>query len=175
MAQWGFMVNTDNCVGCKACEVACKQRNGLKPGDARLRTVSTVENGEFPDVQVHHFSMSCMHCAEPACMAACPAGAIVKDDDGAVLGVRERCIGCQSCYAACPWGVPSYREEDGTMIKCDLCADRRAMGLDPACAHTCFFGGLRAGDLDDLMSQVLNPDAAQMMEGETTPSVIIVG
>ena len=91
MAQWGFMVNTNNCVGCKACEVACKQRNGLKPGEARLRVVASVESGTFPNVQVRNYSMACMHCASPACMEVCPANAIVKD---AVAKADEEADSC---------------------------------------------------------------------------------
>lgn len=176
MAQWGFMVNTNNCVGCKACEVACKQRNGLKPGEARLRMVASVESGTFPNVQARNYSMACMHCASPACMEVCPANAIVKDEDGAVLGIRDKCIGCKACFFACPFGVPSYREEDGTMVKCDLCADRRAMGLDPACAHTCFYGGLKAGPLEELSSELKESATSAMASasGATQPSVMVI-
>ncbi len=170
MSQWGFLVDLRKCTGCKACEVACKQRNKLQPGDARLRHVQYAEYGTFPDTKVVRFSMSCMHCANPACMEVCPAGAISKDADGAVIGDRTKCIGCHMCYFACPFGVPQYREEDGTMVKCDLCADRRAMGLDPACAHTCFYGALKAGPINELSDMA---NGCETLEGYGTgPSVI---
>ena len=174
MTQWGFLVDKRKCTGCKACEIACKRRNGLEPGDARLRRVQYIESGEFPETKVTRFSLSCMHCADPACMKVCPAGAITKNaEDGAVIADRSKCIGCHYCYFACPFGVPQYREEDGTMVKCDLCADRRAMGLDPACAHTCFYGALKAGSLNEL-SEMAN-GAADLFAGDTDPSVVSIG
>lgn len=175
MGQFGFLINTTNCVSCKACEIACKNRNKLESPGPRLRVVTTTEEGTFPDTKVTHFSTACMHCENPACVAVCPAGAIAKREDGTVVADQSKCIGCQACNAACPWGVPQYRLDDGTMIKCDGCADRRAAGLDPACAHTCFFGGLFAGDLDDLMAQAQAMGGSiEQIEGETGPSVLVV-
>lgn len=174
MEQFGFLVNTRNCVSCKACEIACKNRNQLESPGPRLRTVDTTETGTFPDTVIVHLSTSCMHCANPACVEVCPAGAITKrEEDGVVVGDRTKCIGCQSCLAACPFGVPSYREEDGTMIKCDGCTDRRAMGLEPACAHTCFYNALYAGPLSEL-NALAEKLGAEMMDGETGPSVMVV-
>lgn len=173
MSQWGFMVDQRKCTGCKACEIACKRRNKLEPGDARLRRVQVIESGEFPDTKVIHFSMSCMHCANAACMAVCPANAITRDEDGAVIAVHDLCIGCHYCFFACPFGVPQYREEDGTMIKCDLCADRRSMDLAPACAHTCFYNALKAGPLNELSDMAAGQSVLQ--SGYTNPSVVHVG
>lgn len=173
MTQWGFLVDERKCTGCKACEVACKQRNKLEPGGPRLRRVQVTESGEFPDTKVARFSMSCMHCADPACMKVCPANAITKDEDGAVIAHRDKCIGCHYCFFACPFGVPQYREDDGTMIKCDLCADRRAMGLDPACVHTCFYGALKAGPLNELSE--MSQGTAQSFTSDTQPSVVTIG
>ena len=175
MSQFGFLVDKESCVGCKACEIACKNRNELESPGPRLRMVRTEAEGEFPNVKVTNESLGCMHCENPACVEACPAGAIYKrEEDGAVLADRSKCIGCQTCATACPYGVPQYRLDDGTMIKCDSCADRRSMGLEPACAHTCFYGGLRAGDLDELM-QYAEGREYSVLEGETGPSLIVVG
>ena len=174
MSQWGFMVDQRKCASCKACEVACKRRNKLEAGDARLRRVQTIESGTFPDTKVVHFSMSCMHCGKPACVEVCPAAAISKDpDSGAVIADRTKCIGCHYCFFACPFGVPQYREEDGTMIKCDLCADRRSMGLDPACAHTCFYGALKAGPINEI-SQMATGQSLVFTDN-TNPSVVVIG
>lgn len=172
MSQWGFKVNSPACVNCKACEIACKIRNGLDSPGPRLRKVQSIESGQFPDTQVTNFSMSCMHCADPACMNVCPADAICKDDDGAVIAIHSKCIGCHYCYFACPFGVPQYRESDGTMIKCDLCADRRKMGLKPACAQTCFFGALDAGPLDEL-GESSSEELAKSFAANTFPSVVL--
>lgn len=174
MGQFGFLINTRECVGCKACEMACKSRNNLESPGPRLRKVQTVEEGTFPDTKVTCMSLACMHCENPACAEVCPAGAIAKYDDGTVRADRSKCIGCQACNAACPWGVPQYRDEDGTMVKCDGCADRRAMGLEPACVHTCFYSALYAGNVDELMAKAENLGNVERLEGETVPSVLVV-
>lgn len=171
--QFGFLVDTINCVGCKACEVACKNRNELDSPGPRLRKVTNTESGTFPDTRVVHLSLSCMHCEHPACVEACPAGAVSKREDGTVVADRNLCIGCQTCATACPYGVPQYREDDGTMIKCDGCIDRRAAGLAPACAHTCFYNALYAGPLSELEA-IAEQRGAVRMEGETGPAVFIV-
>jgi len=114
-----------------------------------------------------------MHCVNPACAAVCPAGAISKDQDGAVLADRNACIGCHYCFFACPFGVPQYREEDGTMIKCDLCADRRVMGLVPACAHTCFHYALAAGPINELSAMA--SEQSRLFSEHTNPSVFVIG
>ena len=172
MEQWGFLIDTENCVGCKACEIACKNRNKLGVGP-RLRQVYSLESGSFPDTVVTNVSLSCMHCGKPACMEVCPAGAISKrSEDGAVLVDKDKCIGCHYCFFACPFGVPSYRSE-GTMIKCDLCADRREMGLEPACAHTCFYDALHAGPLSELAT-LAREKAAEKLTASAIPSLLVI-
>lgn len=174
MDQFGFLINSKDCVGCRACEVACKTRNELDSPGPRLRVVVDTEKGTFPDTKVQHASTSCMHCADPACAKVCPAGAITKlPEDGTVVVDRDKCIGCHYCFQACPFGVPSYRSDDGTMIKCDGCRDRRAMGLEPACAHTCFYGGLYAGKLSELREKAAEI-TAKRIDGDTKPSVLAV-
>lgn len=174
MAQdFAFLVDAKSCTGCKACEVSCKNRNELSSPGPRLRKVETTEEGTFPVVTVTNVSTSCMHCDGPACVAVCPAGAISKREDGTVVADRSKCIGCQACNAACPWGVPQYREEDGTMVKCDGCVDRRAMGLLPACVHTCFNQALRYGSADEIEALAIEL-GGERLEGETGPNVWVV-
>ena len=174
MEQFGFLVDTKNCGGCRACEIACKNRNQLESPGPRLRKVETTESGAFPDTRVVHLSLSCQHCENPACVEVCPAGAITKREDGTVIADQSKCLGCQACQSACPYGVPQYREDDGTMIKCDGCADRRAVGLQPACAHTCFYNALYAGPLSELEALAAER-GAERMEGETGPSIYVAG
>lgn len=174
MEQFGFLVDTKNCVGCRACEIACKNRNQLESPGPRLRKVETTESGAFPDTRVVHLSLSCQHCENPACVEVCAAGAITKREDGTVIADQSKCLGCQACQSACPYGVPQYREDDGTMIKCDGCADRRAVGLQPACAHTCFYNALYAGPLSELEALAAER-GAERMEGETGPSIFVAG
>ena len=129
MEQIGFLVDLSKCIGCKACEIACKNRQHLVAPGPRPRRVRTTEEGTFPDTKVINLSLSCMHCADPACVANCPAGALSKDEnDGSVKVDVNRCIGCKTCSQVCPFDVPQYREEEGTMAKCDLCGDRRQNG-----------------------------------------------
>jgi Fe-S-cluster-containing dehydrogenase component len=93
----------------------------------------------------------CMHCAEPACAAVCPADAIKIDPEGVVLSAAsERCIGCGNCSLACPFGVPKLNEERALMLKCDLCYDRTAAGRAPMCATVCPSGALFYGSRDEV-------------------------
>lgn len=172
MEQWGFLIDTKNCVGCHACEIACKNRNQLEVGP-RLRHVITIESGNFPDIAVTNVSMACMHCGKPACMEVCPTGAISKrSEDGIVVVDHNKCIGCHYCFFACPFGHPQYRA-DGTMFKCDLCLDRIQAGLEPACVKTCFYDALHAGPLSEL-SVLAKERVASNLANATQPSVIVV-
>jgi anaerobic dimethyl sulfoxide reductase subunit B (iron-sulfur subunit) len=172
MEQWGFLIDTQSCVGCKACEIACKNRNHLGVGP-RLRRVSTIESGEFPDTVVTNISLACMHCGKPACVAVCPTGALFKrSQDGVVIVDRTKCIGCHYCFFACPFGVPQYAD-DGTMVKCDLCTDRREVGLEPACVQTCFYHALYAGPLTEL-SSLMRDKMANRLAGSSDPSILVI-
>ena len=150
MTQWGFLIDQRLCVGCKACEVACKTRNKLESPGPRIRRVRASEEGTFPDTRIINMSLSCMHCAKPACVESCPAGALTKsEEDGVVRCDVTKCIGCKMCSQVCPFDAPSYRS-DNTHAKCDLCTDRRVMGLKPACVTTCFNHALTAGTMEEL-------------------------
>ena len=125
--QYGFYMDTERCIKCWACEVACKQWNGIEAGTIARRKVHEVESGTFPNVTRTFVSMSCMHCGEPACAKVCPAGAITKrGEDGIVVVDKEKCIGCHYCFFACPFGVPQYT--DAGMDKCDCCIGN---GVEP--------------------------------------------
>ena len=104
------------------------------------RRVVNIWNGDYPDVICSSLSLSCQHCTEPQCLDVCPVSAIYKNPDGLVLVDPEKCIGCQACFKACPYGVPQYGA-DGLMQKCDMCvdaADARPGGSDrPPCVATC--------------------------------------
>ncbi len=172
MEQWGFLIDTGNCVGCRACEIACKNARQLDVGP-RLRQVIVSEFGAYPDLVVTNISMSCMHCGKPACMEVCPTGAISKNSETGVVTVDDtKCIGCHYCFFACPFGIPAYRS-NGTMVKCDMCAERRAMGLGPACAKTCYYHALYAGPLSELET-LARQKAAKRVAASTKPSLLVV-
>lgn len=103
----GFYVDLASCIGCKTCQVACKDRRDIQVAGPRLRRVDTFECGTYPEVAMFHLNISCNHCESPACVANCPTGAMYKDDDGTVQHDDEACIGCQTCVNSCPYGARS--------------------------------------------------------------------
>ena len=145
--QYGFYMDTERCIKCWACEVACKQWNGIEAGTIARRKVHEVESGTFPNVTRTFVSMSCMHCGEPACAKVCPAGAITKrGEDGIVVVDKEKCIGCHYCFFACPFGVPQYT--DAGMDKCDCCIGNGVEpGDTPHCVATCPTQALQFGTI----------------------------
>ena len=174
--QYGFFTDTTLCIGCKACEVACKEWNSL-PADhltitgmsydntKRLssnswRHVSFVEkvrqNGdqamEMPPFQSHWKMMSdvCKHCDNAPCQEACPTGALFRTEFDTVVVQQDICNGCGYCVPACPFGVIDLNEFDGKAHKCTLCYDRLKGGLEPACAKSCPTNSIQFGELSEL-------------------------
>jgi formate dehydrogenase iron-sulfur subunit len=169
----GFFTDTTVCIGCKACEVACKQWNQL-PADGQFfsgrsydntlhleattwRHVAFVERDQPLSGQstVRPFSwllMSdvCKHCHRAGCLEACPTGAIVRTEFESVYVQPDVCNGCGYCVVCCPFGVINRREDDGRAWKCTLCYDRQKAGLEPACAKSCPTDSIQFGNLDEL-------------------------
>ncbi len=198
MVQYGFLVNTDKCVACRSCVMACKEKHNFKPG-RKFRKLHSMSSGSWKSethgnfiaydpngnwetgeggVFSYSLSMSCCHCAEPACMTVCPAGAIGKrDSDGIVFIDRNRCTGCKSCATACPYGAPSYDAETNKMEKCDMCRELQSIGESPACVAACSMNALEYNDLEIL--KLKYPQAVQQvapLEGaeKTNPSLLIM-
>jgi anaerobic dimethyl sulfoxide reductase subunit B len=151
MSQYAFSFDVSRCSGCMACTVACQDQNDLSSDDVvAFRHVTKYEEGAFPAARIFHFSLSCQHCGDAPCLAACPAGAIFREEaDGAVLVNRDLCVGCHSCELACPFGAPKF-PRDGKMAKCDLCRDRQAHGMKPACVQVCPVQALDIAPIDEL-------------------------
>lgn len=157
MPQLGWIIDLTKCTGCHTCEIACKAENNTYPQVAPIelkspfkakqvnwRRVLEFESGRFPYVKRSFYTMSCHHCAEPACMKACPVGAISKrSQDGIVLIDQAACIGCKYCSTACPYGAPQFNEETGVTEKCTFCVHRLDVGLEPACVTACLGGALQ--------------------------------
>lgn len=161
--QLGFIHNNVDCIGCRACEIACKDKNGLASGP-RFRRVQYIEGGTYPDVYVYKVNMSCNHCAEPACLPACPTGAIFKRKDNGIVDIDSTlCIGCRRCEAVCPYGAPQFDPEDSLVKKCNLCVDEIAAGRKPYCVMACMMRVLDVGPIDRLLegtwkTTALGPD-----------------
>ena len=153
--QIGFYIDQSRCTGCYTCTVACKDWHDVPAGPVNWRWLVTVENGKYPKVFVAFLSLSCLHCAEPTCISACPADAITKrTQDGIVVVDKESCLGkeaCGLCKEACPYHAPQFGDEQEARVeKCDLCADRWQQGKKPVCVEACPMRALDAGPLDDL-------------------------
>jgi anaerobic dimethyl sulfoxide reductase subunit B (iron-sulfur subunit) len=168
--QRGFYFDAGRCVQCRACEVACKTVRDLELGMNWMRVVD-IWAGVYPDLTRGFFALACMHCAKPACVGACPTGAISKrSEDGIVVVDGDKCNGCRDCFAACPYGVPQF-DENGIMQICDFCT---GIDMEPVCAMSCPTEALKFGTLDELLEMAKGKGAGRM-EGPTDPSVIIVG
>lgn len=180
--QLGFYVNVANCTGCKACEIACKDKSNL-PSGVRWRRVyefgggDWVQDGEqvVPSGVFSYFvSNACNHCEKPICMEVCPASAISKRDDGIVLIDADKCIGCRYCSWACPYGAPQFNEEAKVMTKCNFCYDLQAQGEKPACVDGCPYRVLEFGDIEELKAKHgnLNNVAPMPDPSLTKPAVV---
>ena len=149
--QFGFVHNNVDCIGCRACEIACKDKNGLPPGP-RFRRVMYVEGGTFPDVFAYKVNMSCNHCADPACLPTCPTGAIWKREKDGIVDIDSTlCIGCRKCEAACPYGAPQWNPKEQIIQKCNLCVDEIDAGRKPYCVQACMMRVLDIGPIDKLL------------------------
>jgi anaerobic dimethyl sulfoxide reductase subunit B (iron-sulfur subunit) len=150
--QLGFVHNNVDCIGCRACEIACKDKNGL-PAGPRFRRVMYIEGGHYPDVYAYKVNMSCNHCAEPACLPACPTGAIWKREKDGIVDIDSTlCIGCRRCEAACPYGAPQYDPESETVGKCNMCVDEIDAGRKPYCVMACMMRVLDIGPIDQILA-----------------------
>ncbi len=159
--QLGFHVNLQNCSGCKACQIACRDRNNSNVG-VLWRRVYEISGGEWHqdgnalvDNTFSYFvSSSCQHCTNPACVPVCPTGALQKRaEDGVVVIDQSKCIGCRYCEWACPYGTPQFNADTGTMSKCDFCQDLVAAGKPPACVASCQMRVLEYGDIAELRAK----------------------
>jgi formate dehydrogenase iron-sulfur subunit len=162
----GFFTDTSVCIGCKACEVACKEWNGVPDDGFNLLGMSFDNTGELSANSWRHVAfieqthggdmrwlMSsdvCKHCTHAACLDVCPTGSLFRTEFGTVVVQDDICNGCGYCIPACPYGVIDQRKDDGRAFKCTLCYDRIGDGLTPACAQACPTESIQFGELDEL-------------------------
>jgi Fe-S-cluster-containing dehydrogenase component len=143
MAKRYLTVHKKDCMGCHACEVACKQEHGLGVGP---RLIKVIENSPL------FISVYCHHCAKAPCAEACPVDAISRTNEGIVLIDEVLCIGCRECIDACPFNAMQFEEQNNVAVKCDLCIERLAEKKQPACISVCPTGCLRLGGSENIAS-----------------------
>ena len=176
---YGFFTDTSLCIGCKACEVACKEWNQLPADEFGLsgnsydntselsattwRHVAFIERIDagggrataMPPFQSNWLMLSdvCKHCERAGCLEACPTGALFRTEFGTVVVQQDICNGCGYCVPACPFGVIATNHDDGKAHKCTLCYDRLKGGLEPACAKSCPTNSIQFGELNELRAR----------------------
>jgi len=148
-----LIVDIDLCVGCYACEVACKQEHGLGVGPHPIKVHEVGPKRIDGRLVMDYVPKFCLHCSKPACIKACSRDAMIQRADGVVLIVQEKCDGCMECVDACPFNIPEYYPETGIAIMCDLCAERIDEGKLPACIGVCQTDALLYADPDEFLAK----------------------
>jgi len=157
-----FHVDQAKCTGCKACQIACKDKHDLPEG-VLWRRVAEYSGGTWTpdetegtyrqDVFTYYTSVACNHCANPICVESCPTTAMHVGEMGIVEVDQDKCIGCRYCEMACPYSAPAFNAQTGTMTKCNFCKDRILEGGTPACVESCPSRVLDFGEYDDLVAK----------------------
>ena len=141
-------IDLDSCIGCHSCAVVCKQENNVGLGTFYNKVLTVGPSGIYPDLEMYYLPVSCQHCDNPECVSVCPTGASYKRDDGVVLVDHSRCIGCQYCVMACPYGVRYLNEEEKVVEKCTLCEQKLSQGELPQCVSQCGGNARWIGDTE---------------------------
>ena len=161
------LIDVSQCIGCKACQVACMEWNDLRdevghnvgvydnPSDMTENSWTVMRFSEYEkddgDLEWLIRKDGCMHCEDPGCLKACPSpGAIVQHANGIVDFNQESCIGCGYCVTGCPFDVPRISKTDKKAYKCNLCVDRVEVGQEPACVKICPTGAISFGSKDEM-------------------------
>ncbi len=191
--RFGFFTDSSICIGCKACEVACKEWNDVPDSPVNFtansmdntgalgantwRHVAFVEQGTTTSASASDASAGdfrwlmssdvCKHCSSPACLEVCPTGALFTTEFGTIVVQDDVCNGCGYCVTACPFGVIERREADGGAWKCTMCYDRMRGAKEPACAQACPTDSIQFGPLDELRVRANERLAELVAAGET--------
>jgi Fe-S-cluster-containing dehydrogenase component len=152
-ARWVKLLDQSRCIGCHACTTACKSENDVPLGVTRTY-VKSVDVGQFPHVRRAFQVTRCNQCEDAPCVAACPTQAMYRRADGIVDFDKSACIGCKACMAACPYDAIFINPQDHSAEKCNMCAHRLDLGLEPACVTACPTGAILVGDVTDPGSEV---------------------
>ena len=152
--RYAMAIDTRTCVGCTACVSACKTENDVAEGFSR-DWITSVVNGQFPDLSMEIRSERCNHCDDAPCVSVCPTGASYVGPGGIVLVDEARCTGCKACIAACPYDARFVDPRSGTVDKCTFCVHRIENGTPTtACQSVCPTQSIHFGDLNDADSDI---------------------
>ncbi len=178
-ARWIKVLDQTRCIGCHACTTACKSENSVPLGVTRTY-VKSVDVGVFPHVRRAFQVTRCNQCEDAPCVAACPTRAMYRRPDGIVDFDKEICIGCKACMAACPYDAIFINPEDKSAEKCNFCAHRLEVGLEPACVTVCPTEAILVGDLNDpstAVARVVQREAVSVRrpEKKTRPGLFYKG
>ncbi len=176
--QYGFVIDNRKCIGCHACTVACKSEHDVAIGVNRT-WVKQTEKGVYPNTRRVFSVLRCNHCTDAPCVTICPTEALFTRDDGIVDFDNRRCIGCKSCMQACPYDALYINPDTNTAAKCNYCAHRVDIGLEPACVNVCPEHAIISGDMDDPNSeiaQLLSREQVTVRKAEkgTSPNVYYI-
>jgi Fe-S-cluster-containing dehydrogenase component/formate-dependent nitrite reductase membrane component NrfD len=176
---WAKVVDQSRCIGCHACTTACRSENEV-PLSVTRTYVKSVDVGVYPTARRSFQVTRCNQCDDPPCVHACPTAAMHRRPDGIVDFDKAVCIGCKACIAACPYDAIFINPDDGSAEKCNLCAHRLDVGLEPACVVVCPAEAILVGDLRDPGSRVaayVHRDAVQVRKPEkaTRPKLFYKG
>lgn len=176
--KYGFIIDNRKCIGCHACTTACKSEHDVAVGVNRT-WVKQVEKGQFPHTRRLFSVMRCNHCTDAPCVEICPVEALFIRDDGIVDFNNERCIACKSCMQACPYDALYIDPDTSTAAKCNYCAHRVDVGLEPACVNVCPEHAIISGDMEDPESeifQLLNREQVTVRKPEkgTVPNLFYI-
>ncbi len=179
MTRLGFLLDSDSCIGCHACTIACKSEHDVPLGVNRT-WVKYVETGSFPHASRHFSVMRCNHCDDAPCMTICPTSALFRADNGVVDFQDDNCIGCKACMNACPYDALYINPETNTANKCNFCNHRVEVGLEPSCVIVCPTEAIKVVDLDDpadAVGKIIGRDdvAVRAPEQNTKPKVFYRG
>jgi anaerobic dimethyl sulfoxide reductase subunit B len=185
--QLAFHFDNSACIGCKACQIACKDKKN-NPLGVNYRRIIDYGGGSwgvhplYKDALVpinffgYFLSIACMHCAKPICVEVCPSGAMHKrEEDGLVVVDQKKCLGCRLCEQSCPYRAPQFNKALGVMSKCDMCVDLQQKQQPPACVASCPQRALHIGELEELRTKYGTVDAIEPLPKAsfTKPSFVI--